>query len=83
MKTAAGCIALLVALILLVGACSDYRDDATTSATNINQAYSDIHNQAAFDRDMAEANSRRTSEEIRAVIGAAFLVGGLLILKKS
>lgn len=82
MKIAAGCIALLVAVILLGGAFMDWRQDALNAGENISRGFSEMNDPAAFNRDMAEADSRKNSEAIRAVAGAAFLVGGLFMLKK-
>jgi hypothetical protein len=84
MKIAAGCIALLVALILLGGALMDYSDDAKNAATNIHQGFDAIRtgDDTDFNRLMAEADARKTSEEVRAIAGAAFLVAGLFILAK-
>jgi hypothetical protein len=80
MRIAAGCIALLIAVILLVGAAVDFNADMTNAPENIRQAFADIHDDAALNRDLAETDSRKNSEAVRAAAGAAFLVAGLFIL---
>ncbi|MGO9261823.1 MAG: hypothetical protein ACLQU1_36805 [Bryobacteraceae bacterium] len=84
MKIAAGCIALLVAIILLGGAFVDFIDDVKNKPERIRAYYAAIerHDDAAVDRDNAEAESRQNSMAVRAVAGAAFLVAGLFILGK-
>jgi hypothetical protein len=73
MRIAAGSIAVLVALILLVGAAVD------ASAPVSTEGFRDIGNDVAFNRDLDEIDARRTSEEVHAVVGVAFLVCGLFI----
>jgi hypothetical protein len=80
MKIAAGCLVLLVAVILLGGAFMDWRDDENSSSGRMDREFREIGNDTAFYRDMAEDDSRKSSEEIRAVAGAAFLAAGLFIL---
>lgn len=79
MKIVAGCIALLVAVILLVGAFVDFRDDMKTAPDRIHRDFADIGNDAAFQSDMVEADARKNSEAIRAIAGAAFLAAGLFM----
>ena len=79
MKIAAACVALLIAVILLASACVDYIDDANSAGERISREFSEIHNDAALNRDFDESRSRTNSEEIRAVSGAAFLTAGLFI----
>jgi hypothetical protein len=80
MKIAAGCIALLIAVILLGGALMDYVDN---EKENIHRAGADaalIGNDTAFYRRMDEIKAERNSESIRAIVGGGFLVAGLFIL---
>jgi hypothetical protein len=83
MKIAAGIIVLLVAVVLLGGALIDYREDIDNAPERIRRGFSDVGNDAAFNRDMDEINSRKNSEMIRAVAGAAFLAAGLFVLGSS
>jgi hypothetical protein len=81
MKIAAACVAFLVAAILLIGACNDYSDDAKATTERIDRGFAHLHDQAATDRDDAEYSSRQTSEAVRGVVGAAFLMAGLIMVK--
>src|ERR1700683_3973876 len=82
MKVVAGCISLLLAVILLVGAFIDFQEDMKSGPERIRRDFADIGNDAAFQRDMAETDARKNSETIRAVVGAAFLVVGLVLVAK-
>jgi hypothetical protein len=81
MRIAAGCIALLLAVILLGGAGMDWLDDVNNSSERIRADSSalSIGDYAALNRDLAESESRKNSEAVRAVAGATFLVAGLFI----
>jgi len=57
----------------------DFRDDMNNAPERIRQSFADIHDDAALNRDMAEIDSRKNSQEVRAVAGAAFLAAGLFI----
>jgi hypothetical protein len=80
MKKAAGIISLIVALILLGGAFFDYKEDTEKLPERIAQGYRDMHNDEAFRRDMQEIDDRKSSEMIRSLAGAAFLITGLVLM---
>jgi hypothetical protein len=82
MKIVAGCISLLVAMVLLIGAFMDFQEDTKEAPDRIRRDFSDMHDDAAFRHDMDEADARKNSETIRAVVGAAFLVAGLVLVTR-
>jgi hypothetical protein len=79
MKILAGCILLLVAVILLGGAFMDFQEDADDASRRITREFAEIHDEAALNRDFDENQARKNSETIRAVAGAAFLASGLFV----
>jgi hypothetical protein len=78
----AGCISLLVAMVLLIGAFIDFQEDMKEAPDRIRRDFADIHDDAAFRHDMDDADARKNSETIRAVVGAAFLVAGLVLVTR-
>jgi hypothetical protein len=83
MKKAAGFIAFVVALVLLGGAFFDWKADADSAPDRISQGFRDLHNDAAFSRDLQETRDRQSSEQIRGFAGAGFLIIGLVLLGSS
>ena len=82
MKKTAGFFSLCIALILLIGSFLAWKSDVDDTAGTISQGFRDIHNDVAFSRDLQDEKDRQNSYEIRAVLGAGFLIVGLVLLAK-
>lgn len=82
MKIAAGCIALLIAVILLGGALMDYVDNEKEVLRTSSADAALIGNDTAFYRRMDEIQAQINSEAVRAIAGGGFLIAGLFIFSR-
>jgi len=78
MKIAA-MLAMLVAVVLLVGAFSDWHEDSQTAPARVTSLFENARGRDydELHRELAEQSSRETSEAVRALAGFAFLIAGI------
>lgn len=82
MKRVGAVLSLMVALFLLGSAFWGAKTDLDNTRENMNREFAEMKDEFALNADFQASAARKQSEEIEAIAGAAFLIGGLVLFKK-